>query len=450
VKPPLALGLPYMPWQVQADYLAWPRLPELLPVAFPGVKTSRDDVVVDIDCERLVQRIKHYFDPSISHEEMRRIMPTVMERTAQFNPEATRDYLRRRGFLPQNIIRYCYRPFDLRWLYWEPETKLLDRNRGEYFPHVVEGNVWLSAGQRNRKEAFYQPQVTALLADHHIVESNVSMFPLYLAPDQKQGGLFEQSDEQTLIPNLSSNAAEYIAHLALTARELFYHIVGTLHAPIYRTENAGALRQDWPRIPLPASQEALRASAQLGREVAALLDADRAVPGVTSGTGRPDLRGLARITRVGGGSLSSAAGDLAVTAGWGYAGNGGAIMPGQGKVHEREYTPEELGLISRGAEGLGLPAEQVLQLLGETTCDVYLNAVAYWRNVPANVWVYTLGGYQVLKKWLSYREHKLLQRPLRPDEVREVTAIARRIAAILLLGPALDANYREITSSTFL
>jgi Type ISP C-terminal specificity domain len=262
--------------------------------------------------------------------------------------------------------------------------------------------------------------------------------------------LFEQGDEQTLIPNMSSNAAEYIAHLDLTARELFDHIVATLHAPMYRTENAGALRQDWPRIPLPASRDALMTSAQLGREVAALLDANRAVPGVTSGRSRPELRVLARITREGDGSLSSAAGDLAITAGWGYAGNGGAIMPGQGKVNEREYTPDELQAIHRGAEGFGLPAEQVLQLLGETTYDVYLNAVAYWRNIPANVWGYTLGGYQVLKKWLSYREHKLLHRPLHLDEAREVTTIACRIAAILLLEPALDANYRDITSSTAL
>jgi hypothetical protein len=28
--------------------------------------------------------------------------------------------------------------------------------------------------------------------------------------------------------------------------------------------------------------------------------------------------------------------------------------------------------------------------------------------VPEPVWNYTLGGYQVLKKWLSYRESALL------------------------------------------
>ena|SRR5438309_756370 len=42
----------------------------------------------------------------------------------------------------------------------------------------------------------------------------------------------------------------------------------------------------------------------------------------------------------------------------------------------------------------------------------------------ARVWAYTIGGYQVIKKWLSDREHKLLGRPLTTDEAREVMNIA--------------------------
>jgi hypothetical protein len=68
---------------------------------------------------------------------------------------------------------------------------------------------------------------------------------------------------------------------------------------------------------------------------------------------------------------------------------------------------------------------------------------------PARVWDYTIGGYQVIKKWLSYREHKLLNRPLTTDEAREVMNIARRIAAILLLEPSLDANYQAIKHTSY-
>ena len=72
---------------------------------------------------------------------------------------------------------------------------------------------------------------------------------------------------------------------------------------------------------------------------------------------------------------------------------------------------------------------------------MWLNGRAYWSNIPVAVWEYTLGGYQVIKKWLSYREKELLGRSRNVDEVRYVTEVARRIAAILLLGPSLDANY---------
>ncbi len=408
LTPVLDMGLSFMPGQVAAGYFAWPLLPELFPVSFPGVKTSRDDVVVDIDRDRLVQRMQDYFNPKLSHEEIRRCMPTAMTSTQRFQAEAVRSQLLKRGFLPDKIVRYCYRPFDVRWLYWEPETKLLDEKRSEYFLHVRGGNVWLSAGQRNRKESFYQPQFTALLADHHIVESNVGMFPVYLHVDGSS--LLEAAGHK---PNLSDRAGAYLAQLQATPEELFYHTLAVLHAPAYRAENAGALRQDWPRVPLPDSRESLQAFAVLGRQVAVLLDVETPVPGVTAGTIRDDLRKIAVFVRVDGKPAQPEAGDLDVTAGWGHAGKGGVTMPGKGKVFDH----------------------------GDAL-DIYLNGIACWRNVPKAVWEYTIGGYQVIKKWLSYREKELLGRGLTPDEARYVTEMKRRIAALVALQPTLDQNYR--------
>lgn len=43
----------------------------------------------------------------------------------------------------------------------------------------------------------------------------------------------------------------------------------------------------------------------------------------------------------------------------------------------------------------------------------------------------------------------LLGRPLTPDEAREVTHTARRIAALILLQPELDANYLRVKANTF-
>jgi len=89
-----------------------------------------------------------------------------------------------------------------------------------------------------------------------------------------------------------------------------------------------------------------------------------------------------------------------------------------------------------------------LSLLGTTTHDIFLNESACWRNVPAKVWEYTIGGYQVMKKWLSYREHALLGRALTTDEAREVTHMARRIATLILLQLELDRNYQAVKAAT--
>jgi hypothetical protein len=116
---------------------------------------------------------------------------------------------------------------------------------------------------------------------------------------------------------------------------------------------------------------------------------------------------------------------------------------------EGKDLPALAGLREALEEALGLTPQQALEHLGETTCDIYLNEVAYWRNVPAKVWGYYIGGYQVIKKWLSYREKPLLGRPLTRDEAREVTNMSRRLAAIVLMEPILNANYLEIKSSAY-
>ena len=155
-----------------------------------------------------------------------------------------------------------------------------------------------------------------------------------------------------------------------------------------------------------------------GRNLAALLDPETPAPDVTAGTLRPELAAVAVPSTADGRNMTGD--DFALTTGWGHFGTGDAVMPGQGRTVERGYTAAE-------REALGDAAGT----LGNATYDVYLNANAYWCNVPANVWNYKLGGYQVLKMWLSYRESKVLGRSLMPEEVQHFTDTARRIATIL-------------------
>ena len=447
--PTLELGLSFQPGTVEGGYLSWPLLPELLPISFPGVKTSRDEVVVDIDKERLISRMEQYFNPELGDADIRAIIPTAMMSTAGFDAKKTRRYLLQRGFKPEYIIRYCYRPFDNRWIYWEPETALIDRKREEYFSHILEGNIWIEARQKQPMEDFDRGYVVRTLADN-FGNGLSSFFPLYVKTSTAPTPLFKETGIRSpVVANTSKHLGQYLRSLETQASSFFFHCVAVLRTPVYCKGNVAALRINWPRIPVPASKALLLRSAKLGEDVSKLLDPDSSVPGVTESKLRTELAAIASIARHGGGSLNPDAGDLEVSAGWGHSGKAGAVMPGKGRVIERDYTISEREAIAEGSAQIGLSPDRALELLGGLTFDVYLNNIAFWKNIPSRVWAYTIGGYQVIKKWLSYREREILGRGLTMEEARVVTDIARRIAAILLMEPALDTNYEAVTKVTY-
>ena len=442
IEPSLPLGMPFLRTTVDERWFDWPALPDLFPVRFHGVLTNRDAFLVDVDLERLRGRVGDYFDASLSHEEIERRYPSAMKSTARFDARAGREALLARGGpVEAGFRRITYRPFDDRWLYWEKDTKLLDEKRAEYRQHVDEENLWLTASQHVRKDAS-EPQAvfTTHLGSHHLIERGSNLFPAYLRQDATpDGGLLANAGESLgnshgLLPNLSAAARRYLHRLDATVEDLFHFTLATLHDAEYRNGNADGLRLGWPRIPLPGwpegdgdagSQTAERfaASAERGREIGRLLDPDTPVPGVTTGDLRPEIAAIAVPTTVDGRQMTGD--DFALTAGWGHFGTGQAVMPGQGRAVERAYTAQE-------RQALGDAAS----LLGERTFDVFLNDRAHWRNVPAAVWEYRLGGYQVLKKWLSYRELQILGRPLRPDDIQSFSEAAR---GITVLSSALSA-----------
>ncbi|MCY3816541.1 MAG: N-6 DNA methylase [Gammaproteobacteria bacterium] len=421
IAPDLPLGLPFAQTTVSAGWADWPALPELFPVSFPGVKTSRNGFLIDTDLDRLKARIADYFDLALGHEEIERRYPPAMKALGGSDARAVRDALLARGGPDEaGFIRHTYRPFDDRWLYWQKDGGLLDRPRPDYRRNVFEGNIWIEARERDAREDYSRGTPVRHLADN-FGNGLSSFFPARLRDDDLAG-----NGDGASRANLTEAAHCYLKRLGLGVEDLFHHVLATLHDPAYRNANAGALRMGWPRIPLPGwpddgggdAAAALAESAARGREIAALLDSETPVPGITHSSLRTEIAAIATPAAVGGRNM--AGDDFAVTANWGHHGRDDAVMPGQGRAVERPFAPEE-----RVAMNVALPA------LGETTFDIWLNDNAYWRNVPAAVWNYRLGGYRVLKKWLSYRERDILDRPLRIDEVQHFAETARRVAAIL-------------------
>ena len=234
VEPILRLGLPFVRTAVSADWFDWPALPDLFPASFPGVQTGRDAFLVDYDRDRLVERIRDYFDPALGHEEIARRYPRVMTNTARFDARGVRDTLLKRGGPDETgFVRYAYRPFDNRWLYWEAETKLLREKSPRYPRQVFAGNPWLVTQQKPRRD-WSPPQVISHIGCLDLMDRSATCIPAWLRDDEF--GI------DACRPNLTANAQCYLDRLGLGMEDLFHHVLATLHDPVYREANAGALR----------------------------------------------------------------------------------------------------------------------------------------------------------------------------------------------------------------
>jgi hypothetical protein len=451
----------FRPQVVTPSYKSWPALddfPEVSPSL--GILENRQEALISVDKPPLEQSMKDYFDPENEWETLRKLAPKLTKEFARFDPEkARRNLLAEDEFSTATIRRLTVRPMDVRWCYYTDVRPLWNEPRPDYVKQMWEGNRALMS----RRKGVANPEgvpffISSSIGYQHSLSTDAYFVPLLIKTfpkrrkDRKTRDILEASQPRA---NLSERARLYLHELGTNNPDadeqhgsmLWMHVLAIGYSQAYLSQNADGIRQDWPRVPLPKTKEVLAASAALGRQIAALLDTESQVEGVTSGDIRPQLRAIGVITRADGGNLKDS--ELALEAGWGHAGKGGVTMPGKGRLIEREYFHAERKALHDGAKPLGLTEKQLFDHLGEKTCDIYLNDSAYWSNIPSKVWDYTIGGYQVIKKWLSYREQRVLGRALTKEEVRYVQEMARRIASILLLEPALDANYEAVKSNTY-
>jgi len=429
----------FRPSGVSSAYREWPALDAFCarePLNGPIERRGNALIVFDTEVAKL-GILRDYLDPKQSDDEIRSIEPRLMNSSGEFKSEKARSLLKGRiVFNESKITRYPYKPFDIRLAYLDSELQpLFSRPSPELLQQRFRGNCFLVVRENGNVEPKSPPILfSRLVCDYHTLAVEAKHIPYsikVIGSAEAKGSVlpYIKNEEEKPVANLSSFARAYLASLGLpnpdtdqeTAELIWYHALAIGYSPAYLTKNADGIRQDWPRIPLPKEKDLLRASAALGRQVAALLDTEAPVPGITNGKIRDDLKTIAVFQRLDGKPAKPESGDLDLTAGWGHGGKGGVTMPGKGKINRRD----------------------------DGAYDIFLNDVSCWRNVPGAVWEYTIGGYQVIKKWLSYREKPLLGRGLTSDEVRYVTEIARRLAALIALQPSLDENYRNVIEATY-
>lgn len=416
-----------------AAYLSWPNLSDLMGEPFKGVQPGRGTALVDTDPDRLERRMRVYFDRDATEKEVAEECPDLMTDEARYDASGIRRELlkKKETFQEDRVLPIAWLPFDERSLYWQPYTKLLNEKRADFKEQVRPGNIFLACTQKPRKDEYPSPLPVTTLGSYYLIDPTATFFPLLRYQQSLLGESIGPGMDgkalQTLcaaydIKPFEMDGHTWTAAALRMADSLFYHVLAVLWSGQYKQEHSASLKMDWARIPLPATGPVMASSADVGKALTNLLRLDQSLPGITSGKLRSDLKMLGVPHKVGGKSIDPDK-DLEVTASWGARNKMGAVMPGQGKISPNVANPD-------------------------SAVDIWINDSICWRNVPVNVWEMTLGGYPVVKKWLSYRELRVLGRALKMEEVVYVTEMVRRLAAVLALSEELDANYKACAKNT--
>lgn len=413
----------------------WPGLDELFPTAYQGVNPNRGLEGSLIECDRnaLQHRMTEYYS-DMSEAAFTEKHPILMTPRADYDPAPVRRQLKKCSkFNPQAIVPYVVAPLDSRWIYYETEAKLLNRRRPELWENLKDNDFLISVPQP-RRVSESRPLLATSLFDLHLHDRGSAGYPGEYLPEHKDD-LFSQGSERKPVANLSPEAWEALkaawglrGNLEGTAarqlvRKLFRHALALCHAPQYEEDHKESLAQDWAHIPIPKDKSLLEESAAAGDAIAILLnplaDPSRTIKEILGEDGRH----LARLMRLGGGSIRKD--DLVITVSY-YGGAKG------------KWTPRE-----------PLGDEPMLPVWGAATGDLFLNDNVYFAHVPEAAWRYELGGYPVLKKWLGYRDAKRRDGPLTLEEVDHFRSMTVRLAALFALHERLDRLYERTLEDPF-
>lgn len=321
-------------------------LEEIFELDNGGIKTHRDDLVIDFDRDSLTAKLRNYIasDRDDGFREVRR-------------------ELRQEDNWPARIIPIMYRPFDVRWIFYEP--RLIDRPRIDVAQQMFSGtNVGLVAVRQVPSlpfsHAFVSRYVIEMKTGSH--DRGANLCPLWRL-ETRAAPLFAKAQNKgrqpAVVPNLRSRFISLLCSRVSrppAPEEVLAYVYSVLFSPIYRWTYQDQLRTDYARVPLPVSSEQFSAISKLGQELVALhLMLSPKLDGfITTYTG-PMNPAVRRV-------------------GW----SDNTVWLDASKTNAREgHRASRPGTI--GFEG-----------------------------VPEDVWNFHIGGYQVCHKWLKDRKGRTL------------------------------------------
>lgn len=277
-----------------------------------------------------------------------------------------------------DVVPVLYRPLDTRWTVYNKNVAVHRRDR--VMRHMRAGPNRAIIVPRQNKDDF-GAFVSEFVGTHKTASAyDINYyFPLNLHPDKKRNDLFSEQRKPNLDPKLLATLAEMHGREP-TPERVFHYVYAVLYAPTYRARYNEFLKTDFPRIPFTADAALFDDMAALGERLTALhlLRSPALDPPLARFHGEGD----------------------------------GRVAKNRGAGFRYDADAER----------------------------VWINEAQHFAPVPPELWEYTIGGYQVLEKWLKDRR----ERQLSLEEIKTYCRIVTALAGTVELQAEIDARYEGV------
>ncbi len=341
-----------------------------------GIETGRDDFFIDFKSSFLQEKIKEVFE---NKEVADLLNKYKIKNTSSFR---FKERLLKSKYNEKYISPILYRPFDLRYTYYDPELQ----RRASYntTKHLFRNNLALVTCRQQSSFDFQHILISNCLTERCTVSLQTKetgyVFPLYLYPENSEQQITngEQLNrkpnfDQTILSKIAkslglsfvperetggnvcmANSEEVRDDFKTTFApiDLLDYLYAVLHSPEYREKYKEFLKIDFPRVPYPENSEKFWKLVELGDQIRQLHLLES-----------PLLE--KRIT--------------------GYPEDGDNIITRKITKTSPGYEPDS-----------------------ETHGKVWINEQQYFDNVPLVAWEFYIGGYQPAQKWLKDRKGREL------------------------------------------
>ncbi len=323
------------------EFNSFKAITEIFELNSYGIKSSRDNFVVGFSKTELANK----FDVLTGNKTDGEIRDKFgISDTNTWKLNAARERLKTKK-LEDILLKYEFRPFDTRWILYDPS--LVERDRRKVMKNLIAGENLALVCVKQNKGAWLHTLITNNIGCCDYVTNHSFFFPLYTVNSGSEGiqkTFAGKNIKKNSKINFKLDFIEFIEkkyeRKDITPEDILAYIYAILHSEKYMKKYKEFLKLGFPRIPFVDDYNKFQKLSVAGKELIKLHLMKRKVP--------------------------------------------------------KNYVKFEVH------------GEMKVDKIKFDNGKVYINSTQHFDGITKNVWEFKIGSYQVLDKWLKERNGRKL------------------------------------------